>query len=388
MSIDRRRVAVALAGFSVFVNLYAPQALLPSLAREFGTSAVDTSMTITASTLAVALIAPFAGAVSDVLGRRRVIVAAMFALVVPTTMVAFSPGLHALILWRFVQGLTLPPIFAVTVAYIGEEWPPAPAIAVTGIFTSAGSIGGFAGRFIAGVVADLSNWHLAFLSLAALTLLLAVGVTALLPTERRFVRSKGFLASGRQMLRHLRNRQLVATYAVGFGVLFCFIATFTYVNFHLAEAPFRLPATWLGAIFVVYLMGSAVTPLTGRAVARFGRRRLIGGTIAVWICGLLLTLVSSLPVIVLGLAITAGCGFLCQTVSIGFVAMTAREGHSSAVGLYVTSYYIGGSAGAALPGLAWSAFGWPGCVATVVVMLLLMGLIVRHFWASPAAQKA
>ncbi|MGA2128049.1 MAG: MFS transporter [Xanthobacteraceae bacterium] len=386
MRTDRRRIAVALAGFSAFVNLYAPQALLPSLAREFGTSAADTSMTITASTLAVALIAPFTGAVADVLGRKRVIVTAMFALIVPTVMVAFSPTIHALIFWRFVQGLTLPPIFAVTVAYVGEEWPPAQAIAVTGIYTSAAGLGGFAGRFLAGVVADLSNWHLAFLSLAVLTLVLAVGVTTLLPTERHFVRSKSFLASGRQMLRHLGNRQLVATYAVGFGVLFCFIGTFTYVNFHLAAPPFRLSATWLGAIFVVYLTGSAITPLTGRAVARFGRRRLVGGTIAIWICGLLVTLAPSLPAIVLGLAVTAGCGFLCQAVSTGFVAMTAQEGHSSAVGLYVTWYYVGGSFGAVLPGLAWNAFGWPGCVATVVLTLILMGLIVWQLWTTPVVK--
>jgi MFS transporter, YNFM family, putative membrane transport protein len=383
MRIDRRRVAVALAGFSAFVNLYAPQALLPSLAREFGTSAADTSMTITASTLAVALIAPFTGAASDVLGRKRVIVTAMFALIAPTVMVAFAPNIHALISWRFVQGLTLPPIFAVTVAYIAEEWPPTQAIAVTGIYTSAAGLGGFVGRFLSGAVADISNWHVAFLSLAVITLVLAVSVAVLLPPERHFVRSKSFLASGRQMLRHFGDRQLVATYAIGFGVLFCFVGTFTYVNFYLAAAPFHLSATLLGAIFVVYLMGSVLAPLTGRAVARFGRGRLIVGTIAIWICGLMITLMPSLPAILLGLAITAGCGFLCQTVSTGFVAMTAQEGHSSAVGLYVSSYYVGGSAGAALPGLAWTAFGWPGCVATVAATLILMGLIVVTFWTEP-----
>src|SRR6266516_647370 len=123
MSSDRRRVAVALAGFSVFLNLYAPQSVLPLLAREFGAGAGETSLAITASTLAVALIAPFTGTFADVVGRKRVIAAAMFALVVPTAMVGLAPDIHALGVWRFVQGLTLPPIFAVMVAYIGEEWP-------------------------------------------------------------------------------------------------------------------------------------------------------------------------------------------------------------------------------------------------------------------------
>src|SRR4051812_34134345 len=118
MHIDQRRIAVALAGFCSFLNLYAPQSVLPLLAYELGATPADVSMTITATTLAVALIAPFAGTVADVVGRKRIIVAAMFALVFPTIMVAFAPTIHALIGWRFVQGLVLPPVFVVTVAYI------------------------------------------------------------------------------------------------------------------------------------------------------------------------------------------------------------------------------------------------------------------------------
>ena len=143
MRFERRRIAIALAGFSVFLNLYAPQSVLPLLAHEFAVGAGEASLAITASTAAVALIAPFTGTFADVVGRKRVIVAAMFALIAPTAMVALAPGLHALLFWRFAQGLVLPPIFAVTVAYIGEEWPASEAIGVTGIYTSAASFGGF-----------------------------------------------------------------------------------------------------------------------------------------------------------------------------------------------------------------------------------------------------
>src|SRR5262249_59089271 len=105
--------------------LYSPQALLPALAREFGVGAAEISAIMTASTLAIALTAPFTGAVADVLGRKRVIAAAMLAVVLPITGAAFAPDVQALIAWRFLQGLLLPPIFAVTVAYIRDELPPA-----------------------------------------------------------------------------------------------------------------------------------------------------------------------------------------------------------------------------------------------------------------------
>src|SRR5262249_26021432 len=135
--------AVALAGFCTFINLYSPQALLPSLAAEFSVSAAAISATMTAGTLAVALTAPFSGAAADVLGRKRVITAAMLALVVPTVMIALAPDVQSLIFWRFVQGLAMPSIFAVIIAYIGDEWPASEVAGMAGIYTSGASIGGF-----------------------------------------------------------------------------------------------------------------------------------------------------------------------------------------------------------------------------------------------------
>jgi YNFM family putative membrane transporter len=385
MRLNLRRIAVALAGFTAFLNLYAPQSVLPLFSEQFGASPRDVSLTVTAPTLAIAIIAPFTGAVADVLGRKRIISIAMFALVVPTVMAALAPGLSALVFWRFVQGLVLPPIFAVVVAYIGEEWPRHQAVGVTGIYTSATSFGGFFGRFITGVVADATNWRVAFLVLAVLTFALALTVTLTLPMEHHFVRSPGLKVAFAQMGRHWRNHRLVATYAIGFGVLFAFVATFTYVNFLLAAPPFSLSPTFLGLIFVVYLGGSVIAPLTGAGVARFGRRPLVMLAIAVWICGLTLTLVPWLPTILVGLAVSATSGLLCQAVSTGVVAVSAEQGHSSAVGLYVTCYYIGGSAGGVLPGFIWNTAHWPGCIGMVVVVLLVMALLVWRFWADRKA---
>jgi len=382
---DLRHAAIALAGVSTFLNLYAPQAVLPLLAQEFAVGPAQVGLTVTATTLAIALVAPFMGAVADVLGRKRIIAAAMLALTVPTVGVALAPTLEIMIAWRFVQGILLPPVFAVAITYIGEEWPPAESTGVTGIYFSAASFGGFLGRFLTGVMADWVGWRGAFLADAALTLACAIGVVFLLPRERRFVRASNLAAAIAQMLRHLRNRQLLATYLVGFGVLFNFIAVFTYVNFLLAAPPFNLSAALLGSIFVVYLAASFVTPLTGRAVQRFGRRRFVLTVLAVWGCGLALTLVPSLPMIIGGLAIISATGFLCQSSATSYVATTARDGASTAVGLYVTFFYVGGSVGGALGGAAWSYGGWPAVVAMAAAMLGALAAIVARVWP-PAAR--
>ncbi len=379
-SFDLRSLAVATAGFAAFVNLYSPQALLPELSREFHVGAGEISSLMTASTAAVAISAPFTGALADVMGRKRLISGAMFAIAVPTLIMTFMASVPEMTFWRFVQGLLLPPIFTVTVAYIGDEWPPGEVARVAGLYVSGASIGGFSGRFIPGILADMIGWRSAIQVVALLTLVAAVIVTLTLPRERKFVRSDGLLSSLIQMLRHLRDRRLLATYAIGFGVLFNFIATFTYVSFHLAAPPYLFSPTLLGMLFLTYLVSSPLMPWTGRAIAMFGRRPLVFGAIVVWIAGALLLLAAPVTIILVGLTLCAVCGMLCQTISTGYVIMTAKEGRSSAVGLYASIFYIGGSAGAFLTGLAWNAAGWNGCIALIVAMQIVMAVIVAAAW--------
>ena len=380
MTLDTRRIAVAFCAIGAFLHLYAPQSVLPMMAQEYDVGAADASMIITAGTLAVAATAPFTGALSDVLGRKRVIVVAMALLLIPATMTALAPSLNQLIFWRFVHGLLLPPIFAVTVAYVGDEWPPSEANGVIGLYAAASAVGGFLGRFVPGMLADQFGWRGGFLALACGSMICLAVVFFLLPVEKKFVSASNLGTSLRQMVGHLRNPRLLATFGVGFGVLFNFIATFTYLTFHLASPPFNKSPAFLGSIFVVYLFGSAAALYLGRAIARLGRRNFVLLVLAVWICGMLLSLVPSVPVIVVSLTIASTCGILTQASSTSFVAISTKTGTSAAVGLYVTSFYIGGTFGGWLPGLAYEAGGWNYSLVLVLGMLSIMATIVATTW--------
>jgi YNFM family putative membrane transporter len=383
MPVDPRRIAVAFSAACAFLNLYSPQSVLPSIAVELAVSAVSVSAVLTAGTFAVALTAPFTGALSDRVGRKRMIVGAMALLILPTVMVALSDSLGELIFWRFVQGLLLPPIFTVTVAYIGNEWPPREAATVIGLYTACSAAGGFLGRFIPGALEESYTFRGGYLAIAGLNVICLAVVFLLLPKERNFQKAPSLAASIGQMLRHLKNPKLVATYAVGFGVMFNFMATFTYISFHLAAPPFNRSAFFLGAIFVVYLAGSALAPWSGRIVHRVGRRIFVLWALAIWAGGLLLTLASSVPLIVAGLLIFSTCGILTQASSTGYVAANAPAGTSSAVGLYVSVFYLGGTVGGWLPGLAYEAAGWPASLAMVLAMIAIMAAIVATFWKEP-----
>src|SRR5262245_65907477 len=114
---------------------------------------------MTASAVAIALTAPFTGALADVIGRKRVITAAMLAVVIPMAMIALATSLEGMILWRFLQGLLLPPIFAVAIACVGDEWPTAQVPAVAGLYVTGARLCGFAGRFLPCLLAAIVGWR-------------------------------------------------------------------------------------------------------------------------------------------------------------------------------------------------------------------------------------
>jgi predicted MFS family arabinose efflux permease len=182
------------------------------------------------------------------------------------------------------------------------------------------------------------------------------------------------------MLRHLRNPRLAATYAVGFCVMFSLLGTFTYVNFYLAAPPFNLSTTALGLLFVVYLVGAVVTPVAGRAIDRLGHRFALVAAFTAGAAGVSLTLVHSLPIVMVGLTLACTGVFIANSAGSSYVGSAATESRASAVGLYVTFYYVGGSGGSAIPGFFWSHGGWPACVALIVAVQLLTITLALIFW--------
>ncbi|MBC7907444.1 MAG: MFS transporter [Rhodospirillaceae bacterium] len=380
ITLDRRRIAVFVAGASAFLDMYCTQALLPDLARQFHASATEVGLTVTMATLATALVAPLIGGLADMIGRKRVIVAGALLLVLPTLGIALADTLSTVLVLRFLQGLCIPAIFTVTVAYVGEEWPGHEMPAVIGLYTSGTVLGGMMGRLVSALAADMLGWREAFVVLGLINLAAGLALWAMLPPARNFVRSDSLTATLHAFAVHVRNPRLMATCGIGFTVLFALIASFTYGTFYLAQPPFSLSTSALGFIFVVYLMGVVSAPVAGALFARIGR---VGGmTLAVGCssAGLLLTLVTWLPAVIAGLALLATGIFISQTASMSTINATVTHSRSAAVGLYVTSYYLGGSVGAVVAGLVWQASGWPGCVALVITILLAGLGLAAKFW--------
>jgi MFS family permease len=183
------------------------------------------------------------------------------------------------------------------------------------------------------------------------------------------------------VLANLRNLRLFATFGIGFCLLFTLVATFSYITFYLSTSPFDLSTKQLSYLFAVYLCGLGTTLVAGTVLARVGLRHGMIAAIATCIAGLTLTLAPSLVIVTAGLAIEASGIFVAHACANSFLRDAAPAGSRvSAAGMYICSYYIGGTVGGVLPGLFWKYSGWPGCVALVVVILLVAGSAAVFGW--------
>jgi MFS family permease len=308
--------------------------------------------------------------IAESIGRKKVIVPALFAMAVPTLLAATAQSLSALIFWRFLQGVFVPGVIAVIIAYINEEFAGRTG-AVMSAYVAGTVFGGFLGRFLTGLIAAHGNWHAAFIVLGVLDLLGALAVRQWLPPARNFVPGRHVLKSLADTWGHLRNPRLLLICGMGFTVLFSLVGVFTYANFYLARPPFALTTAGLGGVFFVYLFGCIVTPLSGRFLDRHGFRRTALLAAGISLFGLLLTLAHSLPGVIAGLAFFSSGLFVSQSSATVLTGRVAGRARSSAAGLYVTCYYIGGSVGTTLPAWFWLHGGWPGCVGLFAVMSLV-----------------
>jgi len=372
---------VILAGVAAFLNLYSTQPLLPLLTRTFGASPFEAGLTITATTIAVAISAPFIGRLADRFGLRRMIVGSAWMLTLATALAATSQTLPQLIVWRFAQGIATPGIFGSAVAYIHEVWPASHAGRGTAAYMTGTIVGGFTGRAVAGLMAADVNWHASFVVLAVLTGCVAAVLSIGLPREPR--RPPPIARSHGRAMHLFRNRRLLATCGVGFCVLFTQVAMFTYVTFYLAAPPYGLSTSALGWLFVVYLVGAAVTPFSGRWIDTYGHRAGITSAMAIGGAGALLTLAPSLAAIVAGLALSATGVFIAQATTSSYIGAVTRTDRALAVGMYSTCYYVGGSTGGALPSIFWRTGGWPACVL-MVVLIQATGVAIAFTQWSPA----
>lgn len=383
-----RILVIGLTGFLTLVDLFATQAILPSLAEAYGVTPAAMGVAVNASTIGMAVAGVVVALLSRRINRRLGICASLALLAIPTALLAVASDLSSFAALRVAQGVFMSAAFTLTMAYLAERGSPQETAGALAAYITGNVASNLFGRLVSASVADMLGLPSNFALFAALNLLGALLVYVSL--ERCTPASGGgtMRSPFAAWAAHLRNPALGASFGIGFIILFAFIGTFTYVNFVLARAPFALAPMTLGLVYFVFLPSLVTTPLAGRAASRFGVRATIWGALALALAGLPLLLLPSLPAVLAGLALVAVGTFFAQAAATGFVGRAATSDRGAASGLYLASYYLGGLVGSVALGQVFDEFGWPACVVAIGASLALAGALTMRLTTAPSTGDA
>ena len=257
-------LALFCAGFATFALLYYVQPLLPVFSERFGLGAAQASLALSVTTGLMAPAMLVAGAISETLGRKPVMVASVLASALLTLATGFAPSWPALLALRAAAGISIAGLPAVAMAYVAEEIAPPSIGLAMGLYIGGSALGGMAARLAAGLLADLGSWRWATLALGAMGIIAGLIFGRSLPPSRHFSKrpwSARALATG--FLAHLREPGLRLLVLEGFLIMGSFVSIYNYIGYRLLAPPFGLSPTGVGLVFSLYLVGIVSSPVTG-----------------------------------------------------------------------------------------------------------------------------
>lgn len=385
-----RRAVVGLIGFLTLVDLFAAQAILPTLARMYDVGPSAMGVAVNASTIGMAAAGLVVALISHRLPRRGGIWVSLALLSIPTVLLAHAPDLATFTALRIVQGVFMSAAFTLTMAYLSEQNTGAATAGALAAYITGNVASNLVGRLISSAVASAAGVAINFYAFSALNLAGAALVYLTLSSAPAMAAAAGEMPTPAlaRIAAHFRNRCLVASFGIGFCVLFAFLGVFTYVNFVLAQPPLSLPPMALGLVYFVFLPSMVTTPLAGGIASRFGPRPTFFASLGLALAGLPLLLAGTIAPVIAGLTIVAVGTFFAQATATGFVGRAARTDRAAASGIYLASYYLGGLAGAAVIGQVYDRAGWGPAVGIVAVSLLAAAGLAASLRPATAGQRA
>jgi len=382
---EYRRVTLALflAALSTYASLYLTQPILPLLSKEFGISPASASLSVSAATLSLAASLVLAGPLADSVGRKPVMTWAMIATGVIGLTAALVPRFEAFLALRFLHGIVMAGVPATAMAYLSEEIDPEHLGAAMGLYIAGNSMGGLAGRIVAGTLADLWNWRGAVASIGLISLLCSLWFARTLPPSRHFQPQPLRLSRlGRSLLQVLADPVLRCMYAIAFLAMGGFVTLYNYISYYLTSPPYNLSGAIVSWIFLLYLFGTFSSAWLGSLSDRYGRAPILALGLVLQMAGALATLVRALPIKIAAIALFTAGFFGAHSIASGWVGRRAKANRGAASSLYLFCYYFGSSVAGTTGGLFWMRCGWVGVIAFITTFLLIalamVGLAQRY----------
>jgi MFS transporter, YNFM family, putative membrane transport protein len=339
-------------------------------------SPTESSLALSIPTAGLGIGIMLGGSLSEISGRKSVMCGSLIAAAALTVAAAVAPNWILFLVARALAGFALSGLPAVAMAYVSEEFHPNASGLAMGLYIGGTGIGGMTGRLIAGFLADAFSWRWALGGIGGLALYLSVLFLALLPVSRHFTAHEPsvteLLATAKS---HLRDGGLIRLYVIGFLLMGSNVSLFNYIAFRLVETPYRLSQSAVGLIYLVYVFGVASSPWAGHLAGKRGSRAVLWTMVAVMLAGVIITLAQPLWIVLAGFSVISFGFFGAHTVASAWIGRRAAAGKALATSLYLFFYYAGASILGTATGKAWSAEGWAG-VAAAIILVLAIGSVI------------
>lgn len=385
----RTVLALFSGGFATFALLYCVQPMMPALSHEFSINAAQSSPILSVATAMLALGLLITGPIFDRLGRKPVMVSALFCAALATIASGLMPTWEGILLMRALVGLSLSGLAAVAMTYLSEEIHPQHIGLAMGLYIGGNAIGGMSGRLIIGVLIDFVSWHTAMLIIGALALIAATVFWKILPESRNFRASS---LKPRNLLdgfvMHFKDAGLPWLFLEAFLLMGAFVTMFNYIGYRLLADPYDLSQAVVGLLSLVYLSGIYSSAKIGSLADRLGRRRVLWATIVLMLAGIALTLLTPLWLVVPGMLIFTFGFFGAHSVASSWIGRRAVKAKGQASSLYLFCYYAGSSVAGTAGGFFWHFAGWNGIGAFVVALLIGALLVALKLAKLPPLARA
>ncbi|HEY5630112.1 MAG TPA: MDR family MFS transporter [Candidatus Limnocylindrales bacterium] len=140
---------------------------------------------VTAYLLTSTVSVPIYGKLSDLYGRRPMLLLGIVLFLVGSALSGLSQSMWQLILFRGIQGLGAGSLFPIALAVIGDLFTPAERGKYQGLFGAVFGIAFLLGPGLGGFLTDTLSWHAIFYVNVPIGILALVVITMLLPNVRK-----------------------------------------------------------------------------------------------------------------------------------------------------------------------------------------------------------
>ncbi|MGW0756163.1 MFS transporter [Streptomyces sp. NPDC002814] len=365
-------VLIAVCTAVTAANIYIAAPLLPLIARDFGTTPSAVAWIASVAQFGYAAGLLFFAPLGDSVNRRRLVGLLSLATTLALLAGAAASGTDALAAAVFIASAAtvIPQLLVPLVAARAPAARRARHVAavIAGLFT-----GIVAARVLGGLVGQAFGWRVVFIGAAVLTAVLGLATALVLPDEGRRRRTGPLFAGLVSLPGVVRGSpDLWRACLRQAGMFGAWSALWTSLALLLTGESYDLTTATAGLFGLFGLTASAVAPLAGGLVDRFGAARVVRSAF--------LLAAVSVPLFWLGgqvmwalfiAAIVIHAALVASHVANQTLALTTTSTPATANTAYVVAGFAGGAIASALAGSAFSHWGWGGVCAVAGVWLVL-----------------